>query len=84
VLSVGGSVTHPLELTLAELKKMPHKTVTVLNPHSNKSEVYEGVLLQDLLGKASVPQGHELRGPAMDTVLCSHWPNWIPIFRTPM
>lgn len=67
VLSVGGSVTHPLELTLAELKKMPHKTVTVLNPHSNKSEVYEGVLLQDLLGKASVPQGHELRGPAMAT-----------------
>jgi len=64
-LRIGGSVTHPLELTLAELKKMPHKTVTVLNPHNNKSEVYEGVPLQDLLGKAGVPQGHELRGAAM-------------------
>ena len=66
-LRVGGNVAHPLELSLADLKKIPHKTLTVLNPHSNKSEVYEGVPIQDLLGKAGVPQGHELRGQAMAT-----------------
>lgn len=39
--------------------------LTVVNPHNKKTEVYEGVLLEELLRKAGVAQGEHLRGPAM-------------------
>jgi len=39
--------------------------LTVVNPHNKKTEVYEGVLLEDLLRKAGVTQGENLRGTAM-------------------
>ncbi len=64
---IGGAVTTPLDLTVADLKAMPRKTLRVDNAHSKKMEVYEGVLVQDLLQKAGVPQGEELRGKAMAT-----------------
>jgi DMSO/TMAO reductase YedYZ molybdopterin-dependent catalytic subunit len=69
ILKIGGNVSTPLELTAADLKNMPRKTLTVTNPHEKKSETYEGVLLQTLLAKAGVPQGHDMRGPAMATYL---------------
>jgi Oxidoreductase molybdopterin binding domain len=46
---------------------MPRKTLSVVNPHDKKSEVYEGVLLQKLFRRAGVPQGHQLRGLVMAT-----------------
>jgi DMSO/TMAO reductase YedYZ molybdopterin-dependent catalytic subunit len=64
---IGGTVTTPLDLTAADLKAMPRKTLRVDNPHSRKTEVYEGVLVEDLLKKAGVPQGEQLRGRAMAT-----------------
>ncbi|HET6144753.1 MAG TPA: hypothetical protein VFE02_14680, partial [Candidatus Acidoferrales bacterium] len=64
---LGGTVTTPLDLTAADLKAMPRKTLRVDNPHSKKMEVYEGVLVEDLLKKAGVPQGEQLRGRAMAT-----------------
>ena len=64
---ITGDVTTSLELTAADLKGMPRKTLRVDNPHSKKTEVYEGVLVEDLLKKAGVPQGEQLRGPAMAT-----------------
>jgi DMSO/TMAO reductase YedYZ molybdopterin-dependent catalytic subunit len=64
-LRIGGAVSTPLVLSVADLKKMPRKTLTVLNPHDKKTETYEGVLLEDLLEKAGVPHGEDLRGPAM-------------------
>ena len=64
---IGGDVTMPLDLTVADLKAMPRKTLKVDNAHSGKTEVYEGVLVEDLLKKAGVPQGEALRGPAMAT-----------------
>ncbi len=64
---IDGAVTTPLDLTAADLKAMPRKTLRVENPHSKKTEVYEGVLMEDLLKKAGVPQGEQLRGPAMAT-----------------
>jgi DMSO/TMAO reductase YedYZ molybdopterin-dependent catalytic subunit len=64
---ISGAVTMPLDLTVADLKTMPRKTLKVDNPHSGKTEVYEGVLVEDLLKKAGVPQGEQLRGPAMAT-----------------
>lgn len=46
---------------------MPRQTLKVLNPHSKKMKVYEGVPLGDLLRKAGVPRGEKLRGKAMAT-----------------
>ena len=46
---------------------MPRKTLPVMNPHENKQETYEGVLLAELLKRAGVPQGAQLRGAAMAT-----------------
>jgi DMSO/TMAO reductase YedYZ molybdopterin-dependent catalytic subunit len=66
-LRITGSVSAPLVLTVADLKKMPRKTLSVVNPHDKKKETYEGVLLEDLLSKAGVPQGEQLRGPSMAT-----------------
>ena len=65
VLKIDGAVSRPLALTVDDLKKMPRKTLTVRNEHDAKSEVYEGVLVQDLLGKAGMPQGESLRGAAL-------------------
>jgi DMSO/TMAO reductase YedYZ molybdopterin-dependent catalytic subunit len=64
-LRINGAVTTPLVLTVADLKSMPRKKLSVVNPHDKKTENYEGVLLEELLRKAGVPQGESLRGPAM-------------------
>lgn len=66
-LRIGGAVSTPLTLTLADLQKMPRKTLTVVNPHDKKTEKYEGVALEEILHKAGVSQGEALRGPAMTT-----------------
>lgn len=65
--TISGDVATPLDLTAADLKSMPRKTLRVDNAHSKKTEVYEGVLVEDLLKKAGVPQGESLRGQAMAT-----------------
>jgi hypothetical protein len=54
-----------LAFSSADLKALPHITVTVHNPHSNADETYSGVRLADLLGKAGAPLGSELRGEAL-------------------
>src|SRR5258707_6518848 len=66
-LRVSGTVSTPLTLTVADLKRMPRKTLTIVNPHGKKTEKYEGVELQEILRRAGVPQGEALRGPAMVT-----------------
>jgi DMSO/TMAO reductase YedYZ molybdopterin-dependent catalytic subunit len=68
-LRISGAVSTPLVLTLADLKNMPRKKLTVVNPHDKKTEAYEGVLLEELLRKAGVPQGESLRGPSMATYI---------------
>jgi DMSO/TMAO reductase YedYZ molybdopterin-dependent catalytic subunit len=64
-LRVNGAVPTPLVLTVVDLTKMPRKTVSVVNPHDKKKETYEGVLLEELLRRAGVPQGKQLRGSSM-------------------
>jgi hypothetical protein len=64
-LKIGGAVSAPLTLTVADLKTMPRTTLRVVNPHENKSESYEGVLLEELLRRADVAQGDQLRGKLM-------------------
>jgi DMSO/TMAO reductase YedYZ molybdopterin-dependent catalytic subunit len=66
-LAVKGDVEKPLSLTLEDLRQMPRKTLKVTNPHDKKEETYEGVLVTELLNRAGVPQGAQLRGAAMAT-----------------
>lgn len=66
-LRINGAVSTPLVLTVRDLKKMPRKTLAVVNPHDKKKETYEGVLLEELLRRAGVPQGEKLRGSSMAT-----------------
>lgn len=67
MLKIGGSVSTPLTLSIADLKGMPRKALKVTNAHDKKAEVYEGVLLSDLFQKAGAPMGHQLRGATMTT-----------------
>jgi len=69
ILKVNGDVRVPLSLSMDDLKKMPRKTIAVVNPHDQKAEKYEGVLVEDLLRKAGVPQGEDLRGPLLASYL---------------
>ena len=64
-LKIGGAVSTPLTLTLADLKSVPRKTVKVFNAHNQKTEAYEGVPLEVLLQKAGVPHGEALKGPLL-------------------
>jgi DMSO/TMAO reductase YedYZ molybdopterin-dependent catalytic subunit len=64
-LRISGDISTPLVLTISDLKKMPRKTLAVMNPHEKKNETYEGVLLEEILSRAGVPHGEQLRGPAM-------------------
>ena len=66
-LKISGAVSTPLSLTVADLKSLPRTTIHVTNPHENKSETYEGVLLEELLQRAGVPHGDQLRGKLMST-----------------
>ena len=66
-LRISGAVATPLSLTTADLKKMPRKILTVVNPHTQKKETYEGVPVEELLRRAGVPQGEQLRGRALGT-----------------
>ena len=58
-----GAVKQPLTLSADDLAKMPRACV---HTTSNGMEtVYEGVWLHEVLKKAGVPQGSELRGKAL-------------------
>ena len=52
-------------LAPAELKAMPHTTVTIHNSHTNADETYSGVRVADLLAKMNAPLGGDLRGEAL-------------------
>jgi hypothetical protein len=64
-VQISGTNIPTLQITAAELAKMPRLAVDVRNPHSEKSEHYEGVRLSELLAKAGVPFGEKLRGRAL-------------------
>jgi hypothetical protein len=52
-------------ISQSEFQKMPHQTLTVTNPHTQKQEKYEGVPLRALLDQVGVPAGEKLRGLEM-------------------
>lgn len=68
-LRISGAVSTPLVLTVADLKSMTRRKLTVANPRNKNTETYEGVLLEDLLRKAGVTQGENLRGAAIATYI---------------
>ena len=69
-LQLNASPYHdPAELTLAQLKALPHITVTIHNSHTNADETYSGVRVADLLTPLGAPLGKELHGVALATYL---------------
>lgn len=61
VLTVSGDVTKPLTLQAADLKAMPHTTVTGKDKDEKEHE-YGGIALVDLLKQAGTTLGGELCG----------------------
>jgi hypothetical protein len=67
VVQTAGDVKQALAVSAADLAKMPRASV---HTTSNGIEtVYEGVWLHEVLKKAGVPQGGELRGKALSTYI---------------
>jgi DMSO/TMAO reductase YedYZ molybdopterin-dependent catalytic subunit len=64
-LAIAGDVKRPLSLSFAELKAMPRTRVEVKD--EGRTLVYEGVLVGEILRRAGVPLGGELRGNAIAT-----------------
>jgi DMSO/TMAO reductase YedYZ molybdopterin-dependent catalytic subunit len=62
-VQVTGAVKQALTLSAEDLAKMPRASVRTTN--NGMETVYEGVWLYEVLKKAGVPQGSELRGKAL-------------------
>ena len=57
VIRAGGKTA---SFSLSDLQKLPQKTVSVHNAHSNQDETYSGVVLTDLLGTVAGPASKAL------------------------
>ena len=64
-LTITGPDGKTLSLSPADLKAMPHRSITVANEHTRGTESYTGVPLTDLLAKTGVPVGKDLKGKAL-------------------
>jgi len=53
------------KISLDALHSLPHRTVTIHNPHENVDETYSGVLLIDLLKQVGAPTGKDVRGKTL-------------------
>ena len=62
-IQVTGAIKQVLTLSADDLAKMPRASVRTTN--NGMETVYEGVWLHEVLKKAGVPQGGELRGKAL-------------------
>jgi len=60
---ITGEVRQELTLTAEDLAKMPRASVRFT--HQGKETLYEGVWLHEVLKKAGVPQGEQLRGKSL-------------------
>jgi len=64
-LSLTGEVTTELHLTAADLKALPRTTVTAMDAHEKQTHTFEGVTFAELLTRAGVPSGENLRGKGL-------------------
>jgi DMSO/TMAO reductase YedYZ molybdopterin-dependent catalytic subunit len=62
-IHVTGEVKQTLTLSADDLAKMPRASVRTTN--NGMETIYEGVWLHEVLKRAGVPQGSELRGKAL-------------------
>lgn|SRR5579863_2571163 len=69
MLRIVGQVESPQTFTMEAFRALPHETLKVLDVHSGKTDVYEGVPLLTLLAKAGAPLGEKLRGKTMPTMV---------------
>jgi len=67
-ISVQGDVPTPLTIKAADLASMPRETVTVAEQDGTPVS-YDGVPLREVLKKAGVPVGKELRGKALSSYI---------------
>jgi DMSO/TMAO reductase YedYZ molybdopterin-dependent catalytic subunit len=67
-ISVSGDVKTPLTLTLEDLKALPRTQVRVTD-ENDRTIAYDGVLVAELLKRAGVPLGSDLRGAALTTIV---------------
>jgi len=63
-LAVTGDVPTPLALSARDLAAMPRKQAEVTEQDGAKT-TYEGVALQEILKKAGIPFGRQMRGKAL-------------------
>ena len=68
-LVVKGDVGHELQLTAAEIHDLPHAEVTATDGHSGQKITFRGVWLSELLSRAGVPLGENLRGKELTTYI---------------
>jgi len=52
-------------VSLDALKSLPHKTLTIHNPHENADETYSGVPLIELLKQVGATVGKDVHGKAL-------------------
>jgi hypothetical protein len=65
-ISITGAVERPLTLHAPDLETLPRQTLQVRD-HDGRESVFEGVALVELLQRAGVPLGKDLRGDRMVT-----------------
>jgi hypothetical protein len=63
-LSIKGDIAAPLVLKAADFASMPRETVSVAEQDGTQVS-YEGVALREILKRAGVPVGKDLRGKAL-------------------
>jgi len=63
-LILDGDIAAPLTLTVADLAKMPRETASLAEPDGS-TIAYEGVPIIEILKKAGLPFGKEMRGKAL-------------------
>jgi hypothetical protein len=63
-ISITGAVERPLTLHAPDLETLPRQTLQVRD-HDGRESVFEGVALVELLQRAGVPLGKDLRGDRM-------------------
>ena len=83
LLSVTGEVDKPLQLSGSDVRKLPRRTLRAKN-HDGKECDYEGVELREILTRAGVKFGKELKGRLLAlVVLVEAADNYQAVFALP-
>ena len=67
-LTISGDIPASVTLTVDDIAKMPHETVTIPDQDGTKI-AYQGVPLREILKRAGAPSGKDLRGKTLTTYI---------------